>query len=152
MRYEQVRTILQQLAPAYHRRVSGYYQLLAEGSVSPRVRMMLDYLIDHEHQRAQALGEFCHAATHKVMDHWLKGLEMNFPVAVAEILVPGAATDLDQLVKAAVGYNMILINFFAYAGEHCSDHQTRDLFQTLKTQEEKAMKRMVRHAQGLADL
>lgn len=47
---------------------------------------------------------------------------------------------------------MILINFFAYAGEHCSDDQTRHLFQTLKTQEEKAMKRMVRHAQGLADL
>lgn len=51
MRYEQVRTILQQLAPAYHRRVSGYYQLLAEGSVSPRVRMMLDYLIDHGRYR-----------------------------------------------------------------------------------------------------
>lgn len=152
MRYEQVRTILQQLAPAYHRRVSGYYQLLAEGTVSPRVRMMLDYLIDYEHQRAQALGEFCHAAPHKVLERWLKGLEIDFPVAAAEILVPGAATDLDQLVKAAVGYSTILITFFAYAGEHSSDHQTRHLFQTLTTQEEKAMKRMVRHAQGLADL
>lgn len=152
MRYEQVRTILQQLAPAYHRRVCGYYQQLAEGEISPRVRMMLNYLIDHELERARALGEFCHAAPHKVLEHWLKGLEMNFPVAGAEILSVTAATDLDQLVKAAVGYNMILINFFAYAAEHCSDHPTRHLFQTLKIQEEKAMKRMVRHAQGLADL
>lgn len=152
MRYEQVRTILQQLAPTYHRQVSSYYQQLADGEVSPRVRMMLVYLIDHELERARALGEFCHSAPHKVLDHWLKGLEMNFPVAAADILVPGAATDLDQLIKAAVGYNVILINFFAYASEHCSDQQTRHLFQTLKTQEEKAMKRMVRHAQGLADL
>lgn len=152
MRYEQVRTILQQLAPAYHRRVSSYYQQLADGEASSRVRMMLDYLIDHELERARALGEFCHSAPHKVLEHWLKGLEINFPVAGPEILSATAATDLDQLVKAAVGYNMILINFFAYAGDHCSDHQTRHLFQTLKTQEEKAMKRMVRHAQGLADL
>lgn len=105
MRYEQVGTILQKLAPAYHQRVSSYYQQLAEGEVSPRVRMMFVYLIDHELERARALGEFCHAVPDKVLDHWLKGLEMNFPIAAAEILVPGAATDLDQLVKAAVGYN-----------------------------------------------
>lgn len=152
MRYEQVRTILQQLAPAYHRRVCDYYQQLAEGEVSPRVRMMLNYLIDHELERARALGEFCHAAPHKVLDHWLKGLESNFPVADPAILSKAAASDLDQLVKAAVGFAVILINYFTYAGEHSGDQPTRHLFQTLKTQEERAMKRMVRHAQGLADL
>ncbi len=64
MRFEQTRTILQQLAPAYHRQVSGFFQQLAEGEVSPRVRLMLDYLIDHEEHRALALGEFCHGAPH----------------------------------------------------------------------------------------
>lgn len=152
MRYEQVRTVLQHLAPAYHRQVGSYYQKFAEGEVSPRVRMMLNYLIDHELERARALGEFCHAAPHKVLDHWLKGLETNFPEADPAILGLNAATDLDQLVKAAVGFAVILINYFAYACEHSSDPSTRHLFQTLKTQEERAMRRMVRHAQGLADL
>lgn len=152
MRYEQVRTILQQLAPAYHRQVCGYYQQLAEGEVSPRVRMMLNYLIDHELQRAGALGTFCHAAPNKVLDHWLKGLEVNFPDADPAILGSAAATDLDQLIKAAVGFAMTLINYFTYACEHSGDQQTRHLFQTLRTQEERAMKRMVRHSQGLADL
>ncbi len=59
MRFEQTRTILQHLAPDYHRTVSDYYRVLAEGDVSPRVRMMLDYLIDHEQHRALALGEYC---------------------------------------------------------------------------------------------
>ena len=152
MRFEQTRTILQQLAPAYHRRVSDYYEQLAAGEVSPRVRLMLDYLIDHEEHRALALLEFCHGAPHKVLEHWLKGLEMKFPQVRADLLNDTARNDLDQLIKAAVGYKKTLIDYFEYAAEHCSDKQAGSLFEKLRSQEERAMRRMIRHAQGLADL
>jgi len=152
MRFEQTRTILQRLAPDYHRQVSQYYQTMADGEVSPRVRLMLDYLIDHELHRALALGEFCHEASPHILEHWFKGVEINFPVPDAQILGAAARTDLDQLIKAAVSYKSTLIAYFAYLLDHCSEKQTVNLFQTLKTQEEKAMKRMIRHAQGLADL
>jgi len=56
MRFEQTRTILQKLAPDYHRQVSDHYQRLADGDVSPRVRLMLEYLIDHEDHRALAFA------------------------------------------------------------------------------------------------
>ena len=102
MRFEQTRTILQKLAPQYHRTVSDHFQRLADGEVSPRVQLMLDYLIDHEEHRALALGEFCHGAPHKVLDHWLKGLERNFPDVPADLLDANAGTDLDRLIKAAV--------------------------------------------------
>jgi hypothetical protein len=152
MRFEQTRTILQQLAPNYHRTVSCYYQELAEGDVSPRVRLMLDYLVDHEQHRALALGEFCREASPHVLDHWFKGVEINFPAPRADLLNDAARTDLDELIKAAVGYKRALIGYFAHLLERCGDKETFNLFQTLKTQEEKAMKRMIRHAQGLADL
>jgi hypothetical protein len=152
MRYEQTRTILQHLAPDYHRAVSRYYQALADGEVSPRVRLMLDYLIDHEKHRALALGEFCQGASPHVLEHWFKGLEVNFPEARAELLGDAARTDLDELIKAAVGYKRALIGYFGHLLEHCREKEPLYLFQTLKTQEEKAMKRMIRHAQGLADL
>jgi len=152
MRFEQTRTVLQKLAPDYHRRVSDYFQALADGGVSPRVRLMLDYLIDHEQHRALALAEFCHDAPHQVLEHWLKGLETNFPEARQEVIEPAAATDLDRLIKAAVSYKKTLTDYFAYAAEHCSDQETRNVFLALKGQEDKAMRRMIRHAQGLADL
>jgi hypothetical protein len=152
MRFEQTRTILQQLVPNYHRAVSRYYQALADGEVSPRVRLMLDYLIDHEQHRALALGEFCRDASPHVLEHWFKGVEVNFPHARADLLDDAARTDLDALIKAAVDYKRTLIAYFGHLLEHCSEKETLNLFQTLKTQEEKAMKRMIRHAQGLADL
>lgn len=152
MRFEQTRTILQHLAPDYHRKVSDYYQEMADGVVSPRVRLMLDYLIDHELHRALALGEFCQDASHRVLDHWFKGVEITFPVARQDTLGEDARTDLDQLVKAAVSYKSSLISYFAHLLEHSTDKELINLIATLKTQEEKAMKRMIRHSQGLADL
>ena len=77
MRFEQTRTVLQRLAPDYHRRVSEYFQALADSGVSPRVQLMLDYLIDHELHRALALADFCNDAPHHVLEHWLKGLEID---------------------------------------------------------------------------
>jgi hypothetical protein len=116
------------------------------------VRLMLDYLIDHELHRALALGDYCKDTSHQVLEHWLKGVEVAFPQAHQDILDEAARTDLDQLVKSAVTYKTNLIGYFGHLLEHCTDKETFRLFQTLKTQEEKAMKRMIRHAQGLADL
>ena len=152
MRFEQVRAILQHLVPDYHRKVSDYYQAMADGEVSPRVRLMLDYLIDHELHRALALGEYCKDTSHHVLEHWFKGVEIAFPQARHDILGDAARTDLDQLVKSAVTYKTNLTSYFGHLLEHCTEKETFNLFQTLKSQEEKAMKRMIRHSQGLADL
>jgi|GEM_PF-1026766 len=152
MRFEQVGTILQKLAPDYHRQVSRFYEGMAQGDVSPRVRLMLDYLIDHEQSRALALGEFCQGAPQQLLDHWLKGVENHFPQADSSVIEVGAATDLDLVVKSAALYKKALIDYFIHLVEQCHDRKIRNLIQTLKDQEEKAMKRMIRHAQGLADL
>ncbi|NOR49883.1 MAG: aminoglycoside phosphotransferase [Desulfuromonadales bacterium] len=152
MRFEQTRAILQNLVPNYHRTVSDHYQTMLDGDVSPRVQLMLDYLIDHEQHRALALGEYCRDAKPHVLDYWFKGLEINFPEARKDVLGDAARTDLDQLIKSEVSYKNSLLDYFAHLLDHCTSKETTDLFQTLKNQEEKAMKRMIRHSQGLADL
>ena len=152
MRYEQIRSVLQELAPTYHRKVSEYFQELAEGDVSPRVQLMLDYLIDHEEHRALALSEFCHEASPHLLDQWVKGVEINFPLADKEILDARARNDLDILVKAAVNYKQALVNYFNHLLERSTDKKVVDMFQSLMKQEERAMKRMIRHSQGLSDL
>ena len=152
MRFEQTGTILKKLAPDYHRAVSELYQNMADGEVSPRVRLMLDYLIDHEQHRALALKEFCDETTPQTLEHWHKGLEVEFPHACPGILGENARTDLDQLLCAAITYKTTLLNYFEHLLEKSNDKKTASLFLALKNQEEKAMKRMIRHAQGLADL
>ena len=152
MRFEQTRKILKDLVPSYHLKVREYFQQFGEGEVSPRVRMMLDYLIDHEEMRARALADFCETASPKVLEHWLKGLEVEFPQMVDNLLDDGCRYDLDQLIKVTVTYKQALIDYYQYAYEHAADKQVSALFEQLKSQEDKAMKRLIRHAQGLFDL
>ncbi len=152
MRFEQSRTILKHLVPDYHRAVSRHYQALGEGQVSPRVRLMLDYLIDHELHRALALKEYCEETPANTLDYWFRGLEINAPQAEARVLGEAARTDLDSLLGAAINYKNNVIAYFAHLLEKCDEQETIQLFLALKNQEEKALKRMIRHAQGLADL
>jgi len=152
MRFQQAREVLQKLAPEYHRRVEDYFLQLAECDLSPRVRLMLDYLIDHEEQRALALAEYCQLASRHTLDYWFKGVEIPFPHPEADLIPEEASTSLDELICAAVGYKQKLIAYYAHLLERAATTEIRHLCQTLLTQEEKAMKRMIRHAQGLADL
>ena len=69
-----------------------------------------------------------------------------------DILGENTRKDLDQLLCAAITYKTTLFNYFDHLLEKCNDKKTASLFLALKNQEEKAMKRMIRHAQGLADL
>lgn len=152
MRFEQTGNILKKLAPSYHLKVREYFQQFSEGEVSPRVRMMLDYLMDHEELRARALAEFCETVPKQVLEHWLKGLEVEFPKMVDNLLDDGCRYDLNELIRVVVTYKQALIDYYQYAFEHAADPKTSAMFEQLKNQEDKAMKRLIRHAQGLADL
>lgn len=152
MRFAQTRDILQQQVAPYHRTVSQHYQEFSAQKISPRNQLMLDYLIDHELRLALAIHDFMGAAPPKALDYWFKRIEIPFPAATAEVLTDACRCDLDALVGAAIHYKTALIAFYGHLLQNCDDAKAAHLFQTLKDQEEKGMKRFIRHAQGLADL
>lgn len=152
MRFEQTRDILQHQVADYHRSVSRLYQEFAEQDVSPRNRLMLEYLIDHELRLALAIHDFMAEAPEHALDYWFKRIEVPFPMADAAALVDSCRTDLDRLVGAAIHFKTALIDFYGHLVQQCDAAETAHLFRKLKEQEEKGMKRFIRHAQGLADL
>lgn len=152
MRFEQTRDILQHQVAEYHRGVSRLYQEFTQREVSPRNRLMLEYLIDHELRLALAIHDFMAEAPATALDYWFKRIEIPFPSPDGTALADACRTDLDRLVGAAIQYKTALIDFYGHLVQQCDVPETAHLFQTLKTQEEKGMKRFIRHAQGLADL
>jgi hypothetical protein len=152
MRFDQTRDILQQQVAPYHRAVSQHYQDFAGEEVSPRNRLLLEYLLDHELRLALAIHDFLESVPATTLDYWFKRIEIPFPHALASTLTDACRTDLDALVGAAIHYRRQLIAFYAHLLLNCDSAETAHLFQTLKAQEEQGMKRFIRHAQGLADL
>lgn len=152
MRFAQTRDILQQQVAPYHRTVSQLYLDFAAQEVSPRNRLMLDYLVDHELRLALAIHDFMASAHPGTLDYWFKRIEIPFPAATPDLLIEACRVDLDTLTGAAIHYKTALIDFYQHLLQNCDDATASHLFQTLKDQEEKGMKRFIRHAQGLADL
>lgn len=152
MRFEQTRDILKHQVAPYHNTVSRLYENFAEQEIAPRNSLMLDYLIGHELRLALAIHDFIAEAPAKALDYWFKRIEIPFPVPDKNILTDACRTDLDQLVGAAIHYKQSLINFFDHLVQQCDAEETANLFQTLKAQEEKGMKRFIRQSQGLEDI
>jgi len=152
MRFDQTRDILQHQVADYHRSLSRLYRDCALLNASPRNRLMLDYLSDHEARLAQAIDEFMAEAPHEALDYWFKRIEQPFPVADPALLDKACLTDLDRLIGAAAHFKSNLIAFYDHLLLQCDSEATATLFQTLRDQEDKALKRFIRHAQGLADL
>jgi hypothetical protein len=152
MRFDRTRDILQQQVTQYHRAVSRLYQDFAATELSPRNRLMIDYLVDHELRLALAIQDFMDSAAPGALEQWFKSIALPFPTPDGETLTDSCRTDLDQLVGAAIAYKSALIAFFDHLLLSCDSDDTRQLFQALKTQEENGMKRFIRHAQGLEDL
>lgn len=152
MRFGQTRDILQHQVIEYHHAIGQIYQDFGAEELVPRNRLMLDYLIDNELRLAQAIQRFMAEAPANVLDYWFRRIEIPFPVPDANLLTTACRSDLDQLAGAAIHFKKSLIDFYAHLVQQCDEPKTAYLFQTLRTQEEKGMKRFIRQAQGLADL
>jgi rubrerythrin len=152
MRFDQTRDILQHQVAEYHRALSRLYRDCTIWEVSPRNRLMLDYLVEHEARLALAIDEFLAEAPHEALDYWFKRIEQPFPVPDPALLTKACLTDLDQLIGAAIRFRTALIAFYDHLLQQCDAEQTATLFRTLRDQEEQGMRRFVRQAQGLADL
>lgn len=152
MRFEQTREILNHQVAEYHRTVSRLYEEFGQGNISPRNRLLLDYLVEHELRLALAIHDFMESAPETFVDYWFKRIEIPFPVPAVETLTDSCRSDLDQLVGVAISFKKALLGFYDHLLAHCDAVEARQLFTSIRTQEEKSMKRLIRHAQGLADL
>lgn len=152
MRFEQTREILTHQVAEYHRTVSRLYQEFALRELTPRNRLLLDYLVDHELRLALAIHDFMSEAPEASLDYWFKRIEIPFPTPEAATLTDGCRSDLDQLVGATISFKKALLGFYEHLLANCDAIEPRQLFTALLLQEEKSMKRLIRHAQGLADL
>ena len=71
MKFEQVKDIIER-AISFHRMIGSYYQQCLEKSINQRLRIMLNYLIEHENQLFEGLQDYSQKAPKNVLDTWLQ--------------------------------------------------------------------------------
>ena len=55
---------------AFHKRLSAFYHELSDAAENPRVRMLLDYISQHEKHLQEGLAAYEESAPRSVLDTW----------------------------------------------------------------------------------
>ena len=74
MKVQQTHSVID-LAREFHEQVGEYYHRLADAAQQTRVRLLLDYMSQHEQRLASALADYEDLAPKAILNTWLQSTE-----------------------------------------------------------------------------
>ena len=152
MRFEKVRDVLDH-ANNFHQQASEYYRQLADQVTSPRVKMMLDYLSDHEKTLRHGLQEYQENASANLLDTWLQFTHDESTLsALSDATQAGAGMTLDDVVDLAMKVDRCLIELYREMASSTDSKEVTELFLNFIELGKQEMLQMARNAAMAQDL
>ena len=155
MSVDQTRTILDH-AREFHHQVGAYYHHLADHAARMRVRLLLDYMSQHEERLASALADYEGAAPANILDTWFQSAQDTD--ALKEVsknlrtMHIDSQSDVDDMMQLGIELSGCLIAVYRDLAERAEPDSVRQVFENLLEMEERAQRQFVRDAQRLNDL
>jgi len=152
MRFIRVREVLgDQIAP-YHRELGEMIRRVLPREIPPRVRMLAEYLVEYEENRAGAIHSFIDECSENgTLDLWTPHPDMTLHLDLSRF-DDDALSDYDHLSATLLACRNRLIEYLDACAAAATDPSVRRLFASLRMQEERGVKRFARQILGLSDL
>ena len=151
MRYKTVKDILDHTADL-HRQLS---ELAEKATDEPdgRLKIVVDYLADHEARLKQAIQDFENDSPDGVLSTWFdRAPEFDRPDLEQEAEALAGADDIEQAVSRVVAFHDQIVGIYNNLAEQTNNDKVRDLFESLASLEEHDKLRLVRNAHHLRDM
>ena len=128
----------------FHHSLAGQYAELAE-SAEPRLRLLLDYLSDHEREAERGLQRHLQEHGDALDGQWLRvGAEVEAPDLLDQQKSVLCGTSADDVVDQAVRIHQQLKQMYANLADLAELPESRDLLVALRDHEDAEARRMVR--------
>ena len=152
---EQTRSVIDH-ARDFHEQLAHYYHGLADVANQTRVRLLLDYMSDHEERLAKALAEYEDSAPASILNTWLQSPhETDSLIAIREHL-QGVRIDpsieVDDVIETGIKLSEHLLEVYRDLARQSEPESVRQVFENLLRMEEKAQQQFARDAGRLSDL
>lgn len=136
----------------FHERMKDFYIQLHEKAEKQRVKMLLEYLSQHENHREETLAKYKKEASNKVMDTWFQYIHENIPSDFFENIKVESNMSVDDVVNSALQLNNCLIELYKGLIEETKVEEIRDLFKSLVKRLEQEERDLVRDASRLNEI
>jgi len=152
MRFKQTQEILNHTR-SFHSSLSGCYQHLADEAVRERTKLLIDYMVQREHELADAIQDFIRDTEPDILDTWFQFSDesklLEFSCAVID---ENADFSVDDIVRLAQEAHECLISTFEEIIVNCESPRVCDVFRKLAIQATNQWHALVRDTVLLSDL
>lgn len=151
MKFERVADLIDH-AKSFHLLIADYYQNLRWNAQNPRLKLLLDYLIDHEKGLQDRLVEYSENAPTKVINTWFQftTCEERFGQLKSSLNAADLSVE-DVIVRTICLYDCLISNFEILA-KNAEIDEVRDVFNAIAAMERKEQRKIVRNSRMLDDL
>ncbi|WP_415891149.1 ATPase [Neptuniibacter sp. SY11_33] len=152
MQIEQISDILDWIVN-YHQQIAKCYEHCSDQSESPRVKMLLDYIADHEKQLTLTIARYEEETELKDLNTWCIEYVDKAP-ALEHMLCESNLNEMDTnqiMVRTASIHNQLL-DLYQHLVSRAGNARIRELFNDLILLEEHEIMRMVKSSEGLSDI
>jgi len=136
----------------FHKMIGNLYEEISNETGKPRVKMMMDYLIDHENELRDSLNEFENSSSKDILnfnfkytpdtslEHFFEGIDFSPDMALTDVL------------NIVLDFNDRLIAIYRQLAAEAESKDVSELFNSLALMEEKDRRITVRNSLELEDI
>lgn len=136
----------------FHKQIADFYDRLHNKDEKQRVKMLLDYLSQHERHREETLAKYEKEASRKIMDTWYKYIPSNITYNCLENMVIKDNMSVDDVIHLALDFNYCLIEIYKELIEETRAIKVRDVFISLLKRLQQEQKNLARDSLWLYDV
>jgi len=153
MAFETTKDVLDH-AREFHTQLSDFYILLSRKSEKERVKLLLDYMSEHEKYLEETLGRYEEEVSGKILNTWFQYPPPKKLLETCREVSINKTDDLsvDDVIEMAVQLNQCLIDLYKEMIKNSETEQIRDVFTNLMEMEKRQELELVRDAQEWKDL
>ena len=145
------RDILDQIK-IFHKEISTFYNKVSKETKDPRVKMMMDFLENHESDLGEAINEFEANSTQDILGFNIKYTpDLNFNELIDNIDY-SPSMPVTEVLKIVLSFNDKLISIYKQLANESESKGVSELFQNLVKMEEKDKLTTVRNSLELENI
>jgi hypothetical protein len=151
MSVEQTRTIIDHTRD-FHKRISLYYHRLADSTQKQRVKLLLDYMSEHEKRLANYIEEYEETAPASILNTWFQSASNTDAGRLLQDIELGSNQSIDDIIDLGIQISECVLEVYRKLADQAEPESVQQIFASLLNMEEKAQKQFARDAGRLADL
>lgn len=151
MATEQTRNILDHTRD-FHQRISQYFHHLADSTQRQRVKLLLDYMSEHERRLADCVRDYEEAASASIMNTWIQSSSCTDAAKLLDDFQLKPDQPIEDVIELGLRISECALEVYRHLADRAEPESVRQVFLNLLALELESQKQFAQNAGRLADL